>query len=156
MNEIQHFVNVALATAAGGEGDLSHDKLSDLRIVGSGFASLIYNFPKKAGFNELKKACTYVWDALDKKPNLPQLLVSQYKISAYIPGSNYQDHTYRLCNIVATVFSCMYTIRLYACRRIVIKILSGISRQKKPRGQWRSRLMARCEISSSMAATKLE
>ena len=79
MNEIQHFVNVALATAAGGEGDLSHDKLSDLRIVGSGFASLIYNFPKKAGFNELKKACTYVWDALDKKPNLPQLLVSQYR-----------------------------------------------------------------------------
>ena len=77
VNEIQHFVNVALATAAGGEGDLSHDKLSDLRIVGSGFASLIYDFPKNAGFTELKKACTYVWDALEKKPNLPQLLVSQ-------------------------------------------------------------------------------
>ena len=76
MNEIQHFVNVALATAAGGEGDLSHDKLSDLRIVGNGFASLIYDFPKNAGFIELKEACTYVWDALKKKPSLPQLLVS--------------------------------------------------------------------------------
>ena len=76
MNEIQHFVNVALATAAGGEGDLSHDKLSDLRIVGSGFASLIYDFPTNAGFIELMEACRYVWDALKKKPNLPQLLVS--------------------------------------------------------------------------------
>ena len=76
MNEIQHFVNVALATAAGGEGDLSHDKLSDLRIVGSGFSSLIYDFPKNAGFIELMEACTHVWDALKKKPNLPQLLVS--------------------------------------------------------------------------------
>ena len=78
VNEIQHFVNVALATAAGGEGDLSHDKLSDLRIVGNGFASLIYDFPKNAGFIELKEACTYVWDTLEKKPSLPQLLVSPY------------------------------------------------------------------------------
>ena len=76
MNDIQHFVNVALATAAGGEGDLSHDKLSDLRIIGSGFASLIYDFSKKAGFTELKEACTYIWEALKNKPNLPQLLVS--------------------------------------------------------------------------------
>ena len=77
MNEIQHFVNVALATAAGGEGDLSHDKLSDLRTVGSGFASLIYKFPNDAGFTELEEACTYVWDALKKNRNLPHLLVSQ-------------------------------------------------------------------------------
>ena len=76
MNEIQHFVNVALATAAGGEDDLSHDKLSNLRTVGSEFASLIYDFPKNAGFIELKEACTYVWNALKKNPNLPQLLVS--------------------------------------------------------------------------------
>ena len=69
-------MNVALATSAGGEGDLSHDKLSHLRTVGSGFASLIYNFPENAGFVELKEACTYVWDALSKNPNLPGLLVS--------------------------------------------------------------------------------
>ena len=77
VNEIQSFVNVALATAAGGEGDLSHDKLSDLRKVGSGFASLIYNFPKTAGFTELKEACKNVWEALDKNENLPVLLVSK-------------------------------------------------------------------------------
>lgn len=76
MNEIEHFVNVALATAAGGKDDLSRDKLSILRIVGNGFASLIYDFPKNAGFIELRRACTYVWDALEKKPNLPDLLVS--------------------------------------------------------------------------------
>ena len=75
VHEIQSFVNVALATAAGGEGDLSHDKLSHLRTVGSGFASLIYNFPEDAGFVELKKACKSVWDALEKNENLPKLLV---------------------------------------------------------------------------------
>ena len=78
VNEIQHFVNVALATAAGGEGDLSHDKLSHLRTVGSGFASLIYDFPEDAGFDELKEACTYVWEALNKNESLPDLLVSTY------------------------------------------------------------------------------
>ena len=76
MNEIQHFVNVALATDAGGEGDLSHDKLSDLRIVVSGFASLVYNIPMHAGLNELKEAFTFVCNALEKKPSLPLLLVS--------------------------------------------------------------------------------
>ena len=75
VNEITSFVNVALATAAGGEGDLSHDKLSNLRTVGSGFASLIF-IPKDAGFIELKKACASVWEALDKNPSLPSLLVS--------------------------------------------------------------------------------
>lgn len=78
VNEIQHFVNVALATAAGGEGDLQHDKLSDLRTVGNGFASLIYNFPSNAGFVELQEACTYLWEALCKNWNLPTLLVSVY------------------------------------------------------------------------------
>ena len=72
-NDILNFVNVALATA---EGDLSHDKLSHLRTVGSGFAPLIYNFPDNAGFLELKEACTTVWEALQKDKNLPNLLVS--------------------------------------------------------------------------------
>ena len=67
---------MALTTAAGGEGDLSHDKLSVLRTVGSGFASLIYDFPKESGFVEFKEACTFVWEALDKNENLPSLLVS--------------------------------------------------------------------------------
>lgn len=78
VNEIQHFVNVALATAAGGEGDLQHDKLSVLRTVGNGFAYLIYKFPSSAGFVELQEACTYLWDALSKNRNLPTLLVSVY------------------------------------------------------------------------------
>ena len=78
VNEIQNFVNVALATAAGGEGDLQHDRLSHLRTVGSGFASLIYSDSDDAGFFELKKACTSVWEALNKNPNLPMLLVSFY------------------------------------------------------------------------------
>lgn len=72
--EIHSFVNVALATAAGGEGDLSHDRLSHLRTVGAGLASLIY-LPKDAGFFELKEACKSIWDALHRNENLPKLLV---------------------------------------------------------------------------------
>ena len=78
MKEIHNFVTVALVTEAGGEGDLSHDKLSSLSKVGSGFASLIYDFPKTAGFTELKEACENVWEALDKNKNLPALLVSRH------------------------------------------------------------------------------
>ena len=85
-------MNVALATAAGGEGDLSHDKLSHLRTVGSGFASLIYNFPDDAGFVELKKACTSVWEALDKNENLPKFLV-------IISGLYYSNCTYHTCSL---------------------------------------------------------
>ena len=87
VHEIQSFVNVALATAAGGEGDLSHDKLSHLRTVGSGFASLIYNFPENADFFKLKDACKSVWDALDKNENLPKLIVMisyYYRINYYL------------------------------------------------------------------------
>ena len=75
VNEIQRFVQVALATAAGGEGDLSHDKLSNLSTIGRAFSSLIYNFPEDAGFVELKEACVSVWNALDNNQNLPKLLV---------------------------------------------------------------------------------
>lgn len=64
---------MALATAAGGEGDLSHDKLSHLRIVGNGFGALIY--VDCAGPNELMKACTYVLQELVANENLPRLLV---------------------------------------------------------------------------------
>ena len=106
MNEIQNFVNVALATDAGGEGDLSHDNLSGLRTVGSGFASLIY-LPKYAGFNELKVACAYIWDALEKKPNLPQLLVSQYKISILL-GVHFNE---LLGKCLDQILTAMYSMR---------------------------------------------
>ena len=95
---------MALATAAGGEGDLSHDKLSHLRTVGSGFASLIYNFPEDAGFFELKNACTSVWDALDKNENLPKLLV-----------------LVTFC--IKLIITCMF----YFNRRTAIKTLAGTS-----------------------------
>ena len=81
VNEIQSFVNLALATGAIGEGDLSHDRLSHLRTVGRGFASLIYNFPEHAGFLELKEACTSVWEALAENKNLPYLLVNGLNMS---------------------------------------------------------------------------
>ena len=68
-------MNVALATAAGGEDDLTHDKLSDLRTVGSGFGALIYKLPKNAGYADLTERCESLWEALQNNPNLPSKLV---------------------------------------------------------------------------------
>ncbi len=66
---------VALTTAAGGEGDLASDRLSNLRTVGSGFASLIYEVNESDGYRVLQERCISLWDALEKNRNLPQLLV---------------------------------------------------------------------------------
>ncbi len=70
-------MTVALATAAGGEGDLASDKLSHLRTVGSGFASLIYEVKESDDFRMLKDRCKLLWDALAKNSDLPKLLVRQ-------------------------------------------------------------------------------
>ncbi len=75
VNDIQGFVTVALATAAGGEDDLTSDKLSHLRTVGSGYASLIYEVKELDGYKKLKDKCKHLWDALEKNGNLPELLV---------------------------------------------------------------------------------
>jgi hypothetical protein len=76
VSDIQNFVSVSLATAAGGEGDLVHDRLSNLRTVGSGFASLLYKLPETSSCCDLLKACTSLWNALDDNAALPDLLVS--------------------------------------------------------------------------------
>ena len=70
-----NFVTVALATAAGGEGDMTTDKLSYLRTVGSGFGPLIYKLKKTAGYRELQEHCKTLWETLEYAPNLPQMMV---------------------------------------------------------------------------------
>ena len=76
MRDLQNFVSVALATAAGGEDDLANDKLSNLRTVGSGFKFLIYDMKEDTDFQALADGCMSVWVALKHTPNLPLLLVS--------------------------------------------------------------------------------
>ena len=69
-------MNVALATAAGGEDAVAQDWLSYLRTVGSGFSSLIYDLENTSGFEELKTSCKPLWEALEKSENdLPDRLV---------------------------------------------------------------------------------
>ena len=75
MGDLQNFVNVALATAAGGEDDLASDKLSALRTVGSGFSSLIYKLRPDIGFQELRDRLSSVWAAYRNDKRLPKMLV---------------------------------------------------------------------------------
>ena len=76
VNDLKHFVTIALETAAGGEGDLTTDKLSHLRTVGIGFGPLIYKLPKTAGYQQLQENCKTLWDTLKQSPNLPKIMVS--------------------------------------------------------------------------------
>ena len=78
MSDLQNFVNVALATAAGGEDDLAYDRLSSLRTVASGFSSLIYRLKPDTGSHELRESCSSVWKAYKRDRNLPEMLVGHY------------------------------------------------------------------------------
>ena len=75
LSDLQKFVEVALATAAGGEGDLANDRLSNLRTVGSGFSSLIYTLDPNTGLKALRKKLLSIWKTLESDTNLPQKLV---------------------------------------------------------------------------------
>ena len=76
VNDLQNFVNIALATAAGGEDDLTRDKLSNLRTIGSGFGPLIYKLAKTASYQVLQEHCKSLWDTLKHAPKLPKIMVS--------------------------------------------------------------------------------
>ena len=84
VSDLQKFVNVALTTAAGGEGDLTNDRLSSLRRVGSGFSSLIYDLGPHSGSRELRSKCSIVWDAYKNDKKLPQMLVYYVMIKSCI------------------------------------------------------------------------
>ena len=70
---------MALNNAATGEDTLTNAKLSSLRTVGSGFGFLIYELRSDADFDTLVKGCRFVWEAMQRTPNLPQYLVRLLK-----------------------------------------------------------------------------
>ena len=75
VNDLQNFVNISLATAAGGEDAYTRDRLSNLRTVGSGFGALIYRLPSDAGYQTLVDRCKTLWETLRSAPNLPDMMV---------------------------------------------------------------------------------
>ena len=75
VNDLQNFVNISLATAAGGEDAYTRARLSNLRTVGSGFGALIYRLPSDAGYETLVDRCKSLWDTLRSAPNLPHMMV---------------------------------------------------------------------------------
>lgn len=75
MNDLQKFVSVALHTSAG-EGDLSSDKLSYLKTVGSGFGALIYGLKEDTSFESFQKACEAVWKSVEENSRLLTLIVN--------------------------------------------------------------------------------
>ena len=62
-----------------GEGDLASDKLSHLKMIGTGFGSLIYDLKNDPSFETFKTSCKKVWKAMEQTPHLLRLLVSSSK-----------------------------------------------------------------------------
>lgn len=88
VHDLQNFVNIALATAAGGEDDYTRDRLSNLRAMGSGYSTLIYNLPTTTSYKDLEKKCETLWDALTHYPNLPEWMVSANIIELLLVGQD--------------------------------------------------------------------
>lgn len=88
VNDLHKFVTIALHTSVE-EGDLSSDKLSHLKVVGSAYGPLIYGLKNDSSFESFQRGCQAVWTAIDeaknlpKAKNLPELLVNfcRYSIS---------------------------------------------------------------------------
>ena len=103
MNDLQNFVNVALATAAGGEDDLTHDKLSELRTVGSVFGTLIYNLPENTGYEDLAKRWESLWESLKNHPDLPNKLVRLFCAIILVTHFNYYKMILTFFHFVGTL-----------------------------------------------------
>ena len=128
VNDLQNFVNVALATAAGGEDDLAHDKLSNLRTVGSMFGPLIYKLPTNVGYADLAKRWDSLWQTLQNSEDLPEKLVR----SLLRVALSFRMH----CKI-----SCFFSNLL--CRNIATNSWSGTSLSRTLKVQLRSPLLER-------------
>jgi hypothetical protein len=74
VNDLHSFVTIALHTSVE-EGDLSSDRLSHLKVVGSGFGPLIYGLKDDTSFESFQQGCMKVWTAIKETENLPELLV---------------------------------------------------------------------------------
>ena len=84
VKDLQNFVNISLATAAGGEDDYTRDKLSNLWTVGSGFEALIYRLPSDAGYQTLVDRCKTLWETLRSAPNLLNMMVQCTSICSVV------------------------------------------------------------------------
>lgn len=75
VSELHKFVNVALHTPSG-EEDYDKDKLATLRIVGASFNALIYGLKGDITYEVFCERCRAVWQELERRPDLPQKIVS--------------------------------------------------------------------------------
>ena len=119
-------MNVALATAAGGEDDLTHDKLSHLRTVGSGFGPLIYNFPENACYADLTERWDSLWEALRNNQGLPGKLVR----------TPYELNFSMLYHLHAVILQSETDLTF--CRYTATNSWSGTSQSRRPMVQLRS------------------
>lgn len=66
-NDLQNFVNIALATTASGD----QVKLIRLNKIGSGFGPLIYQLEANTGFKKFKRLCEQeLWKSLKQTEDL--------------------------------------------------------------------------------------
>ena len=66
-------VDLAMISAAG-QGDMEVAKVSCLHVAATGYAALIYDLPRDAGFDKFFECCKEVWKNLQADESLPKKL----------------------------------------------------------------------------------
>ena len=66
---------VDLAYISAGDTPMEIDRVQVLHSAVTGYAPLIFELDKGAGYKQLLKTCETVWKELDANPNLPKMLV---------------------------------------------------------------------------------
>ncbi|XP_021096800.1 E3 ubiquitin-protein ligase RNF213 isoform X2 [Heterocephalus glaber] len=72
INELKVFVD--LASISAGENDIDVDRVACFHDAVQGYACLLYDLDRTAGFEVFMKHLTELWKALDNDPNLPRKL----------------------------------------------------------------------------------
>ena len=75
MKEVKTLVDLAMMSAQG-EGDLEIHKVKCLNSATTGYAPLIFDLDKQAGFKKFLRQCKLVWKALEADKDLPTHLES--------------------------------------------------------------------------------
>ncbi|XP_077980162.1 E3 ubiquitin-protein ligase rnf213-alpha-like [Glandiceps talaboti] len=84
VQQLKVFVDLAMISA--GETDMEVDRVKCLHQATTGYASLIFDIKKNAGFAKLMKLCEPVWNALRNDPHLPIKLKSISRYLEWLKG----------------------------------------------------------------------
>lgn len=74
LNDLQGFVTLAMSDGTC-EDNLAMGRMSNLRAVGTDFATLIFDLSPSSSLPDIVEKCSPIWEALETRKDLPIILV---------------------------------------------------------------------------------